>query len=104
MQAQQLIHKAAALLDLRGDEAGAATALRQAITVADDSGATIPGIEARVFLAEVLLLRPGSETDVRGLLHAALTLAGRFTDDPDLVRPLQRKAEELLSGTATPSP
>jgi len=104
MQAQQLIHKAAALLDLRGDEAGAVAALQQAITVADDSATPIPGIEARVFLAEILLLRPGSETKARGLLHAALTLADQFTDDPDLVRPLQRRAEELLSGTNAPSP
>ena len=104
MQAQQLIHKAAALLDLREDQPGAVIALQQAIAVADDAGATIPGIEARVFLAEVLLLRPGSETSARGLLHAALALGARFTDDPDLVRPLLRKAEELLSGMNASSP
>ena len=104
MQPQQLIHKAAALLDLRGDEAGAVAALHQAIVMADDSAAALPAIEARVFLAEVLLHRPGSETDARALLHAALNLVEGFPDDPDLVRPLQRRAEALLSGSNASSP
>jgi hypothetical protein len=104
MQPQQLIHKAAALLDLRGDEVGAVAALDQAIVIADESAAALPAIEARVFLAEVLLLRPGSETDARALLHATLNLAGCFPDDPDLVLPLQRRAEALLSGTNASSP
>ncbi len=104
MQPQALIHKAAALLDLREDEAGAVAALHQAIAIADASCAALPAIEARVFLAEVFLLRPGSEADARALLHAALDLAGRSPDEPDLVLHLQQRAEALLAGTVASGP
>lgn len=95
MKAAQLIHKAALLMDLKGDVEKASAALRSAIEAADAAAEVCAGIEARVFLADVLVTT-GQSATVRALLDEALRLADQVTER-DLVDTFVERAHELLA-------
>lgn len=95
MNAAQLIHKAALLMDLKGDVDKASMALRSAIEAADAAADGCAGVEARVFLADVLVTS-GESATVRALLDEALRLADQVAER-DLVDTSVARAHELLA-------
>lgn len=99
MKAAQLIHKAALLMDLKGDVEKASVALRSAIEAADATADGCAGVEARVFLADVMVTT-GQSGPVRALLDEALRLAEQVLER-DLVDTFVERARELLATLPT---
>ncbi len=96
MTAEQLIHKATLVLDLRGDTEKAEDCLRQALRQAEEKGPTRVAVQAAVFLGELLIeLDRGDEG--RPLLERALELGATPDFEPDLTEQELTRARELLA-------
>ncbi len=96
MKAQQLIHKAALVLDLRGDAVKAEECLRAALEQAEDQGPIEVAIQAAVFLGE-LLCDLGRHAEGRPLLRRALESGTSTDSEADLYDQELARARELLA-------
>ncbi|MDR0480744.1 MAG: hypothetical protein LBG66_02535 [Gallionellaceae bacterium] len=95
MKHDQLIQKAALLLDMKDDAAGAEAVLREAITAVQSAGDTVHLMEAQTFLGE-LLFALGRQKESFDLLENVLQLAGRHDGEQDLVDSYTRAAKDIL--------
>ena len=97
--AQQLIQLAAMLIEDSNDVGAAESALRDAINVATVAGRALELIQAKTFLAE-LLLQSGREDESRELFEEVLTHANDPSIDESTVDYEVRRAREVIGGDA----
>jgi tetratricopeptide (TPR) repeat protein len=93
--AQQLIYKAALILDDNGDTEAAEATLREAINLSEIAGRPVEHIQATIFLGELLMACERSEEALL-LFEEALALNRNFTGDPDLVKNEIETANDYL--------
>jgi tetratricopeptide (TPR) repeat protein len=94
--ADQLIYKAAQLLDENGNAEEAIVVLREAIALSEVAQHQLQLLRARVFLGELLFEMERHE-EARPELEQVLRIAANFGEDPDLIDEEVATARSLLS-------
>ncbi len=94
MKTEQLIYKAALVLDLRGDTVKAEQCLRAALEQAESEGSTTVAVRAAVFLGD-LLCEQGRPGEGRRFLRRALEMGVGV--ERDLVSEELERARAILA-------
>ena len=103
MKIYQAIQKAVLLADLRGDLAGAAATLRDALTIEESDENPVYRIQATLLLAE-LLDADGRPAEALPLLETLVTGKLRMPDENDLFEPELSRARQLFDRLSSANP
>jgi hypothetical protein len=93
--AEQLIYKAALLLDEGEDVAGAEAALREAVALSEIANHHVERLQATTFLGE-LLMQTEREEEAFERFREVLALAPLFEGDPALIADAVHAARAYL--------
>ena len=97
--ADQLIYRAATLLDEQDDAEGAMALLREAIDLSETAGYQLQEIRARTFLGELLMDQGRNDEaaeEFESLLHVAEDYRGAIAEIEDEVASAKERLASLL--------